>query len=172
MTDTFRYSRTMIALHWISAGLIAASWLTAQVIDVFPRAHRGPITSIHMFLGVATGAAILARLALRAAGTPRPAPDEGIADWVARAVHMILYALVIAAALLGIANAWARGASVFGVFTFTSFTTDRDLRHLIGGLHETATDAIVILAAGHAMIALAHYVLLGDSVLRRMLPRA
>lgn len=162
----------MIVLHWATVGLVTASWLTAQIIDLFPRAHRGPITSIHMFLGAVTGVVILTRLLLREWGTRRPEAEPGFANWVARMVHVLLYTLVIAAVLLGIVNAWARGTSVFGFFTFTAFTTDRDLRHFIGELHESATDGILILAAGHAMMALLHHFLMGDDVLRRMLPKA
>ena len=170
-TSTFRYSRTMVVLHWATAGLIAAAWLSAQIIDLFPRTQRGPYTSIHIFLGALAGIAVLSRILVRLWGTPRPEPEPGIADLAARVVHLVLYALVIAAVGLGILNAWVRGADVFGFFTFSSFTTDRDMRHLIGEFHELATNAILVLAAGHAMMALVHHFLLGDGVLRRMLPR-
>ncbi len=170
-TASFRYSGTMVTLHWATVGLITAAWLSAQIIDLFPRAIRAPFTSIHIFLGALTGVVVLARIVVRLWGTPRPEPEPGIADLAARVVHLVLYALVIAAVGLGILNAWVRGADVFGFFTFSSFTTDRDMRHLIGEFHELATNAILVLAAGHAMMALVHHFLLGDGVLRRMLPR-
>ena len=71
----------------------------------------------------------------------------------------------------GLVNVWASGASIYGLFEITSFApNDRATRRLVGGLHELATNAVLILAGLHAAMALAHHYILRDSVLRRMLP--
>jgi cytochrome b561 len=42
----------------------------------------------------------------------------------------------------------------------------------VENLHETFANALVILAAAHALAAVAHHFILRDGVLRTMLPRA
>jgi len=53
------YDRRTVALHWLSALLIAGLWLTGQTIDWFPR-------GLHISFGVVMGLHAAARLSGRA----------------------------------------------------------------------------------------------------------
>ena len=89
----------------------------------------------------------------------------------ARFLHGVLYLLIIATIVMGVANAWMRGSNVFGLFQFAAAANpDRVLRRSINGWHELAANTLVILALLHAGAALLHHYVLRDDVLRRMLP--
>lgn len=172
MNTGFRYDRPMILLHWLTALLIAAAWLGAQAIDLFPRDQRPPVVSLHMLAGLAVGLMLVWRAALRFGGrVALPAAEPGLMERAARATHVVLYALMAALVVLGIANAWARGDSLFGLLSLSAAPAERDLRRAIGGLHELAANAILVVAGLHAAAALFHHYVLRDGVLRRMLPQ-
>ena len=172
MSDTFRCSRGMILLHWLTAGLVACSWTTAQVIDLWAPAERMPIRSVHVLLGLVMVVVLLTRIATRASGLGGTPPAEtGLLARLAGAGHLLLYALLVAAIVLGLANSWVRGENFFGLVTIAPFDpANRALRRTVGSLHELATNAILVVAAGHAAAALVHHYVLRDGILRRMLP--
>jgi len=169
-----RYNGGMIALHWLSAVMVAALWIIGQVIDVFPRDSmlRGAMRSSHILLGLSLFVIVLLRLAWRRLSRHRiPPPEPG---WMGRAgglMHLALYALLLVLVIGGPLNAWVRGDSVFGLFQFTAPAPDaRWLRGLVGEVHELAANTILVLAGMHAVAALLHHLLLRDDTLRRMLP--
>lgn len=91
---------------------------------------------------------------------------------MARLTHWVLYCgLIFAALVLGLANVWVRGDSLFNLFAVPAYDPgNRALRRLIGGWHALAANGIMILAGLHAAAALFHHYVLRDGVLRRMLP--
>ena len=87
-------------------------------------------------------------------------------------MHGLLYLLLAAVLVLGVANVWVRGDSIFGLFKVPAFDpTDRALRRTVGGLHELSVNLLLVLGGLHALAGLFHHVVLKDQVLRRMLPR-
>lgn len=172
MSDSFRYPTTTILLHWLTAFLVASSWFVSQIIDLWPRGARMPVRSVHILLGLVLAVVILARIALRLAGRAGSPPhDPGLLNRLARAAHLLLYVLVIAEIVFGLANSWVRGESFFGLVTIAPFDpANRTLRQLVGDLHEITANAILIVAGGHAAAALLHHYVLRDNILRRMLP--
>jgi cytochrome b561 len=170
-----KYDRMTIALHWITAALVATAWLLAQVIDVFAaQTWQVAMGSTHISLGVLLIAVLAVRvLWRRIGGATLPAFDPGWQGKAATAMHHLLYLAVAVLLLGGLANLWARGASIYGLFEVPAlFANDRAIRRLIGGLHELAANAVLILAGLHAAMALVHHYVLKDGVLRRMLPSA
>ena len=90
-------------------------------------------------------------------------------------VHKTLYVALLLTLGLGAYNSWMRGDSIFGLFRlpyFGSYTAAvrHTLANEIVGWHRTAANAILIVAGAHAVAALAHYFILKDSILQRMLP--
>ncbi len=166
------YDRTTIALHWITAVLVFALWGLAESEDFVPKPGRHLLWSVHIALGAGLVLVLLGRLAWRTTRGIRLAPaDPGMLGKLSTAVHWLLYALVVCAVVLGIANTLARGWDFGGVITIPSFAPDnRALRRTINGLHETAANATLVVAAFHAAAALLHHYVLRDNVLRRMLP--
>jgi cytochrome b561 len=101
----------------------------------------------------------------------QPPLDHGIIRVIARAVHFLLYALLIGTVALGVTNAWVRGDPIFNLFKLPSFAPgDKALRGAIGDYHALAANALLILAGLHAAAALFHHFILQDATLRRMLP--
>lgn len=167
------YDRTTIALHWLSAGLIALIWLSAQVIDSFPPdAGRGTMRSVHIAMGVGFALVLLVRMVWRGGfGRRLPAADTGLLHLAGQAAHLALYALMIGEVGIGLANSWVRGDEIFGLFRIPAYDPgNRALRRTVGGLHELVANAILIVAGLHAAAALFHHYIRRDGVLRRMLP--
>lgn len=168
-----RHAPTIIFLHWLTTLLVALLWGIGQTVDAVPQGPwRVDYRSLHIVLGVALGVVLVVRLIWRATrGGVLPTLDHGIRLAAAHAIHWALYALMAATIALGIVYAWARGEALFNVIPIHSFAPDdRALRRAIGGYHELAANAVLIVAGLHALAALAHHHLLGDATLRRMLP--
>jgi cytochrome b561 len=172
-TQGLRHDRTTIAFHWISVVLVAVLWTIGQTVDVFP---NGPLRidyrSVHIVLGVALGLVVLARLGWRLTRRETLPPiDHGLLLVIARITHWLLYALLIVAVGLGLANVWVRGEVIFNLFVVPAYDPgNRALMRLIGGWHALAANTVVIVAGVHAAAALFHHYILRDATLRRMLP--
>jgi len=169
-----RYDGFTIALHWTTASLVVLLWLGAQIIDVFPRgALRTGARSFHIGLGVLLGGVLVIRLLWRLTfGRSLVPEDPGLLGRVARWVHQLLYVLLAILVLGGLLNVWVRGDSFFGMFVVPALSPDdRWLRRLVGGVHELAANAILLVAGLHALAALGHHFVLRDTTLRRMLRR-
>jgi cytochrome b561 len=167
------YDRRTIQLHWVTAALVGLLWTSAQVVDFFPKgAPRIAIRSVHIVLGVVLGVVLLTRIVWRSRSARRlPPANGGFAEQTARIVHWALYSGLAAVVLLGISNAWARGDSLFSLFRIPQlYAGNPQLKPTIENLHKTFANALVILAAAHALAALVHHFILRDGVLRRMLP--
>lgn len=173
VTQAPRHARTTIVLHWLTALLVAALWCIGQTVDWAPRgALRVDYRSLHIALGVLLGLVLVARIAWRGTqGGMLPPLDIGPLQTIARLVHWILYALLILTVALGVTNAWARGDTIFNLFTIPQLVPgDRALVHTIEDWHALAANALVIVAGLHAAAALFHHHVLRDATLRRMLP--
>jgi cytochrome b561 len=171
-TTAKRYDTTTIVFHWLTAILVATQWLGAQTIDWFP---RGPLRvdarSVHIVCGVTLGLILLARIVWRMTrGRRLPPADTGPLNLVAKATHWGLYLLVAGMIGVGIALAWARGDSIFNLFSIPAFDPgNKQLSEDIGDLHETIGWIIVAAAGLHAAAALFHRFVWKDGVLGRML---
>ncbi len=171
---TVRYDATSIALHWITALLVATLWIIGQTINDWP---KGPLRvdyrSVHILLGTLLGCVIVARLAWRATrGARLPIEGPALLAFAARAVHWVLYALVGVTVVLGLLTAFGQGDSLFGLFSLPTYAAPHaTLPHTLRNWHSLCADAILILAGLHATAALGHHYVLRDPTLRRMLPR-
>jgi cytochrome b561 len=167
------YDPVTIALHWTTAALVALLWLIGQTIDWAPSGSlRVDYRSLHMLLGVTLLGVFTARVLWRLCrGRSLPGVGNELMEWIARLTHWALYLLILAALVLGLANVWVRGDTIFNLFTVPAFDpANKALRTLIGDWHALAANAILILAGVHAAAALFHHIVLRDGVLRRMLP--
>ncbi len=169
----FVYDRKTILLHWCTALLVGALWILGQTIDDFPAGPwRVDARSFHILLGVTLAVVLAIRLMWRNRGVGALRPDRtGRLDRLAAFGHWSLYAVAILAVVLGITNALARGDDIFNLFSLPDFSHgDRDLRKFIGALHGWVANTLLVLVAGHALLALFHHYVLRDAVMRRMLP--
>lgn len=167
------YDRRTILLHWVTAILVGLLWGIAQLIDLFPKGPpRIAARSVHIVLGLLLAVILLIRIVWRLrSGRRLPPAKQGVMGYLARTVHIGLYGGVVSVVLLGITNAWARGDSLFGLWRFPKLYPDiPQLKPTVEDLHATFANVLIILAAAHALVAIAHHFILRDGVLRRMLP--
>ena len=174
------YGAVAMSAHWATVVCVAAAWLLGTFMDVLPRgpARAGGIF-VHISLGLAVLAFVVVRLGWRAVDAP---PAAIVADrfepWIglaAKAGHLLLYGLLVATPILGMAVQFTRGQPlpVFGLIDIASpWAADRALARTILGVHELCADALGIVALGHAAAALFHHWVLRDRTLTRMLPLA
>jgi cytochrome b561 len=175
-SDAERYDRLTRTFHWLTVALVIFLFASAQIWDSLEKgtALRKGLQSVHVSLGIALAALIVARIAWRLfGGNQLPVITSRVTHLLAKLAHLGLYALLLAQVVLGFGFRWAQGEpfTFFGLFSVPApFVIDHDLRGTLGNLHDTVAWAIIILSGLHACIALGHHYLLKDSTLRRMLP--
>lgn len=172
--DRTTYDTFSIALHWLTAVLVLIQFVLAATWEWFGRPTERLMVVAHMSFGIVLSAVIVIRIVWRLVPGHRTARAvSGWADTASRAVHVLLYAMLVAEAVLGFVLRWAGNESMsfFGLLIPPPFAPfSRPAQHLIEELHELNGWAIVILAAGHAAAALFHHYVLRDPILARMLP--
>ncbi len=169
------YSPVAKFLHWLVVALIAIQlalgwWMPGAKRTLPPDL----LNNWHMSFGVVILAVIVVRFVWRAiVGPPEPEPGPRWQIAAAEATHLLLYAFVFLLVLTGWANAVAHNWTITLFRTATlpsllpaSSSWVRDL----GELHETVVWVLLTLVGLHVAAALAHHFILGDNVLRRMLP--
>ncbi|MBA8882736.1 cytochrome b [Dokdonella fugitiva] len=174
--DPHRYSSPTIALHWTMALLIVAAYASVASQALF--AHDGPqrarLDAVHAFAGLCVFVTVFARLALRAGRRPAIVPPPSrLQARFALAMHVLLYAFLVAMPLLGWLLASARGTRIaFGAFELPPLVpADPALAGIAGTWHAGGAMVGYALVGGHAAAALAHHWLRRDDTLLRMLPR-
>jgi len=161
--------------HWLVAVLIVAQGvigLTMVQMGLTPAKVR--VFALHKSIGMTILALVLLRIAWRLT-EKRPADPPAMPRWqrrAAHALHLALYALILALPLSGWwFNSTANAPLVwFGWFDLPSLTGGYDPiwkpRALL--LHQTLFWILVALLAGHIGAAFWHHFRERDDVLRRM----
>ena len=165
-----RYSKIMIALHWGTALLVLAAWLTSEG----GRHVRENPPLLHFSLGLAVLVLVLPRLIVRlAGGAPRVEDPQGPwLDLAARIGHGVLYVFLIGLPLTGWYAASRLGVPVsfFGLALPSLAAPAPGAPGILAELHGTGGTLILWLAGLHALMALWHHFVLRDGTLKRMSP--
>lgn len=158
MSKPAGYTATQIGLHWAVALLVVFNYIYSEGMEDALDARLEGITptglelnpAIHVWVGTAILALVLFRLVMRLKrGVPLPGGtglQQSLAEWA----HRLLYALLIAVPAFG-ALTW------FGKID------------LFGEPHALMANLLMLLAGGHAIIAIGHHILLKDGLLGRMM---
>jgi cytochrome b561 len=172
--DGARYDNVAIALHWATAVLVVCQFALAELWGFAARPTRHLMITTHMSFGILLTAVIIARIVWRLIpGHHVSSLEVGWIKIASKAVHYLLYLLLVCEAVLGFTLRWSGGEamSFFGLQIPSPLGHwSRGAHHLVGELHNWNGWAIVIIAFGHALAALYHHYVLHDRVLRRMLP--
>jgi cytochrome b561 len=174
MTSIKTYDHKTIYYHWISAALILGLWFIGQNIDSFSKGDpRVIVRSIHITLGIILAVIFALRLKWKAQGGVKlPQATPGMLGKLAIGVHHLLYLLLGLTLVVGIAAVWIRGDNIFNLFHIPPFDpTDAQLREEVVDIHEFLANSLLVLAAGHALMAIWHHKIMKDGVLKRMLPK-
>lgn len=163
-------------LHWTTALLVLFMWGGAHAIDWFPRGPmRVDARSAHILCGLVLAALTAYRLHWR---RTRGVVFARTGEWWDRAasmIHVLLYVAIIMTLVLGLANTWMRGDSLFSIVQIPSFGSyGANERHALSeqltNWHQLSANVILLVAGAHAVAALLHHFLMRDDVLARMLP--
>lgn len=172
--DKTSYDSLSIGMHWVTVVLVLAQFALSQVWGFMPRPTRHLLIVTHMSLGILLSAVIVVRIVWRLSpGRQAPVDSAGWIELAAKAVHYLLYALLVSEAVLGFVLRWSGNESMsfFGLEIappFAPFT--KAAHHNVGQAHELIGWAIIVLAAAHAGAAIFHHLVVRDTVLMRMMP--
>ena len=168
------YDRKTITLHWLSAALVLTLWVIGQTIDWFaPGDGRIAARSTHILLGVVLAVVLIQRIRWRRnGGTKLPSAVDGWQGKAAIGVHHLLYGLLTAIVVIGLACVWIRGDTIYGLFKVPAWDpTNKALRHNAVELHGLLANSLLLLSLLHAAAAIWHQFVRKDGVLARMVPR-
>jgi len=160
-------------LHWLTALLVVALWALGQTIDLFPKgAPRGTARSLHIVSGALLALVLTYRIWWRlGAGARLPAAGAGRLDTLAVLMHKVLYLLLISTVVLGLANTWVRGDTLFNLVKIAAFDPGNlALRETVEDWHGLSANVLLFAAALHAVAGILHHLVRKDGVLHRMLP--
>ena len=166
-SNSARYSKTMIVIHWLTALAVLGAWLSSEGGKHL--VQNPPL--LHFSLGLAVLVLVVPRLILLLTGGARHTDSER--DWLslaAKAGHASLYLLLIALPLTGWYAASRMGVPVtfFGLELPAIAAPVKGHPGLIAELHENAGTIILYLAGLHALMAIWHQFVLRDGTLQRM----
>lgn len=163
-------------LHWSVAIAVLVMLGLGWWADRLPYGKlKVDVFWVHKSLGMLVLATMTLRLIWRVVN-PAPTLPAGLKAWerwAAHGTHYGLYVLLLAMPLSGwVINSAANfPLSVFGWFQVPAIVgPDDDLKELASMVHWFLSWSIVAMVCLHVAAALKHHFVLGDNVLRRMLP--
>lgn len=173
--EALTYDRTARTLHWLVAALLAAQFIIAALLpDIEMDTPADVVVSAHFSFGIVIAALMVVRLVHRWLHPVAVAPGNAPA-WersVARATHLLFYAVLIVGPFLGWASASAHSIPVrlFGLVLLPALAPRKAAWALqAGDVHGLAMWVLLGLIGLHAAAALYHHFVRHDDVLRRML---
>ena len=173
---TERYTNTAIALHWLIAFLILATFPLGVYMSNLPLSpDKLKFHSWHKWIGITLLMLAVLRLLWRAKHMPPRLPDP-MPRWQRRAshaVHFLPYTLFFAVPLSGWTMSSAKGFQTvwFGMLPLPDLVgKDKALGQLLTTLHQGLNLVLVALIATHVAAAVKHHFIDRDATLRRILP--
>jgi cytochrome b561 len=171
--SSHRYSGVAIALHWLLAAALMASFgVGVFMSDLATSPLKLRLYSWHKWAGITILALSVLRLAWRL--THPPPPELPMTGWQRSAAHLthgLLYGLFFAVPLAGWAYSSAAGFPVvlFGVLPLPDFVpADKALAEAIKPWHANLAFGLAALALVHVAAALKHHFFDRDGLLGRM----
>ncbi|WP_137678939.1 cytochrome b/b6 domain-containing protein [Aurantiacibacter suaedae] len=167
-----RYSGGAILLHWLLALLLAGELALGFTM---PRDASGfELYQLHKSIGITILVLSLMRLGWRLTHKRPPKIEGGITGFLASAVHVGFYVLMIGVPLTGWAIVSTSAISVptmiFGVVPWPHLPLDAGMNHTFEDAHEILAKVGIGLFVLHVVGALRHHFLMRDSLLGRMAP--
>ena len=168
------YGQLARAFHWLSALAVIAALAFIEFKDIAPKGSplRDLLKSGHFQAGIIVLLLFLPRLLWRLANrvpdiTPAPKPTAML---LAHAAHWLLYALMLALPLLGIAIVQGNGKDVvfLGSTLPVFFSLGKETAHNLKEIHEALGNLLLWLAIFHAAAAVWHHRFIKDDTLTRL----
>ena len=173
MTRT-KYHPASIFFHWFVFLLVVAAFIVIELKGQFPKGseYRDLCKSVHGVIGQLIFLAMAARLTIRLIyGVPQPTNPKPVIITMAKAMHWLLYALLLISPIFGILYFQYGGKEIhfFGLVWPQFVTPNPELKKLVEGIHEFLGNTLYILIGIHAIAGLWQHYVIKDDTLRRML---
>lgn len=172
-----RFAPAAIALHWLMLALLVGVFAFIELRVLFAKGTeiREAFKTVHFLLGIQVLALAVLRVAVRLRyRVPPIAPaPKAWQQHAARAMHLLLYAWMLAMPLAGwlLLSAEGKTVAMFGLELPALTGKDKALASLVKECHQLAGRIGYALIALHAAAAIWHHRVLRDDTLQRMLPR-
>jgi len=170
------YAPVSIILHWGMLLLIVVVYSCMLLREYFPQGSdiRNGLKTWHFMLGLSVLLLVIVRIVSRLLNS-RPAITPEPPAWqmfVAKALHLALYAFMLAMPIAGwlILSASGKTIPFFGLEIFALVGPSKALAGQVKEVHETIATIGYFLIGGHASAALLHHYWFKDNTLLRMLP--
>ena len=170
------YTRTTVALHWLTAlAILCAFPLGVYMHELQLSPRKLQLYSYHKWIGMAVLLLTVLRLLWRLMHRPPPLP-AAMPRWQqvsAQGMHHLLYLLLLLVPLSGWLRSSALGIPVvwLGLIPLPDLIgKDQQLADLLKEVHESLNYTLLVLVLLHVAAALQHHFLERDGVLARMLP--
>ncbi len=168
-----RYSAPAMALHWVQAILIVwLFWLGWTMLEL-PKGgpERSAAFALHKSLGLLALLLVTLRLVWRRITPPPPLVGDAREVRLAKAVHHVLYLLLLLLPLAGyLSSSFTEYPMRFFGIELPKFGwPDKGLNKTFKEAHEFLAWSVAVLAGLHVAAALLHG-FRGDGTLSRMLP--
>ena len=169
-----QYHPASVFLHWLVFLLVVAAFITIELKGQFPKGSeaRDLCKSIHGVFGQLIFLAMIVRLAIRKIyGVPQPTNPIPLFTRLAKAMHFLLYALLLISPIFGILYFQYAGKEIhfFGLVWPQFVTPNPEMKKFVEGIHEFLGNSLYFLIVIHALAALWKHYVVKDDTLRRML---
>ena len=177
MTTSKRYTQTAIALHWLMALLIVATFFLGLTMVDMPGITPTKLKYFnwHKWMGVTVSGLAVLRLLWRLTHAA-PALPATMPKWqrlAAELGHLGLYVLMFAVPLSGYFYSLAAGFKVvyLGLYPLpVLIDPNPELKPILKAVHYLLNMGFAALVSIHVAAALKHYFVDRDDILKRMLP--
>lgn len=155
--------------------LLAVVYALIELREFYPRGSeiRETFKAWHFTMGLLVFGLVWIRLVARLR-TSRPPQPRSAADWLAAAMHLALYVLMVLMPVIGwmVLSASGKPIPFFAIDLPALIPKNKALGEQLKEVHELVGVAGYWLVGLHASAALFRHYLLKDGTLRRMLPTA
>ena len=172
-----RYHPLAIFFHWLVFILVALALFTIELKGQFPKGSepRELCKTIHSLIGQIIFIAMVLRLIARMYfGTPATLDTNNTIATLAKAMHWILYAILLTLPVMGIVFLQAGGKEVhfFNWIWPQLIEPDQTIKQVFKEMHEWLGTSLYFLIGIHALAALWKHYILKDGTLLRMLNKS
>lgn len=186
MKTSQKYTRTAVALHWITAVFIVFGVALIWSVELVPEGQVRWVIDTHKSIGITVLGVSILRLLWRITHKPPPLP-AGYSRWERRLsglAHGLLYLLVFLMPLSGWLHdsAWNDAAThpmqVFGLFNWPRIgvvmslepSFKESLHTQLGTVHTLLAYCLITLFVLHVLAVVKHQWIDRESEIQRMLP--
>jgi superoxide oxidase len=169
-----QYHPISIFLHWFVFLLVIAAFITIELKGQFPKGSesRELCKTVHGVIGQLIFLTMALRLMVRYIhGIPQPTNPKPAFTYLAKAMHWLMYAILLIAPIFGMLYFQYAGKEIhfFGLVWPQLLTPNLEMKKLVEGIHEFLGNSLYFLIGIHTLAALWHHYILKDDTFRRML---